>query len=113
MTLRYAILLHTGHGADHYDLLFETSPGSALATWRSPVWPLENGTPLTSLPDHRPVYLDYEGPVSNGRGTVRRVASGHHTLREDHPALLIVELEDGCILRLFRDSKHSAQAIRH
>lgn len=28
------------------------------------------------LPDHRRHYLDHEGPVGNGRGAVRRVASG-------------------------------------
>jgi hypothetical protein len=28
------------------------------------------------LPRHRPDYLDYEGPISGGRGTVRRLDSG-------------------------------------
>ncbi len=28
------------------------------------------------IADHRPVYLDYEGPVSEGRGSVRRLAWG-------------------------------------
>lgn len=28
------------------------------------------------LPDHRTRYLDYEGPISGGRGSVRRIAGG-------------------------------------
>ena len=75
-TLRYAVLHHTGHGPPHYDLLFETSPGSPLLTFRSPVWPVTGEVQLAQLADHRPMYLDYEGPVSGGRGEVRAVARG-------------------------------------
>ena len=32
--------------------------------------------PARSLPDHRLAYLDYEGEISGGRGTVRRIDSG-------------------------------------
>ena len=70
-TLRYAVLHHTGHGPPHYDLLFETSPGSPLLTFRSPVWPVTGEDAARRLPDHRPMYLDYEGPVSGGRGGAR------------------------------------------
>ncbi len=73
---RYAVLHHTGHGPPHYDLMFETSPGSPLLTFRSPVWPVSDEVRLERLPDHRPMYLDYEGPVSGGRGEVRAVARG-------------------------------------
>ncbi len=31
-----------------------------------------------ALPDHRPVYLDYEGPVSGDRGTVARWDTGEY-----------------------------------
>jgi len=37
------------------------------------------------LPDHRSAYLDYEGPVSGGRGTVRRVAAGELEVVRDDP----------------------------
>jgi hypothetical protein len=76
MPLRYAILHHTGVPEPHYDLLFETYPGSNLSTWRSPVWPIEHSTSVTRLKDHRRVYLDYTGEVSGGRGHVDRVAGG-------------------------------------
>jgi hypothetical protein len=109
--LRYVILRHEGVDPPHFDLMFETSPGSALATWRSPEWPLRLGTPVTHLPDHREWYLNYEGEVSNQRGWVRRVASGTHRINDDHPVLLVTQLEDGTVLRLFRGSPSAAQVI--
>ena len=74
--LRYAVLRHEGVPDPHFDLMFETSPGSDLATWRSPTWPLTEATRLTQLRDHRRAYLDYEGVVSGDRGEVLRVAEG-------------------------------------
>jgi hypothetical protein len=74
--LRYVVLRHDGVPVPHFDLMVETSSGSELATWQSSHWPIETDTPLTRLPDHRRMYLDYEGPVSGDRGEVHRVASG-------------------------------------
>jgi hypothetical protein len=108
--LRYVILRHEGVDPPHFDLMFETSPGSALATWRSPEWPLRQMLRLTHLPDHRPWYLTYEGELSNKRGRVRRVASGTHRIQNDG-VLLQTELEDGNILRLFRGPHAVAQII--
>ena len=74
---RYVVLHHTGYGKSHFDLMVEPSPGAArLLTWRTPVWPLAEGTLLTALGEHRRAYLAYEGEVSGGRGQVRRAASG-------------------------------------
>jgi len=47
-----------------------------LATWRSEVWPIERPTVLKRLRDHRRLYLEYEGPVSDQRGAVQRVTDG-------------------------------------
>jgi hypothetical protein len=74
--LRYVILWHNEVAEPHYDLMFETLPGSALATWRSPQWPIEGPTAVTRLKDHRRAYLDYEGELSGRRGRVERVAIG-------------------------------------
>ena len=74
--LRYAILHHTDIPVPHFDLAFETKPGSTLITWRSPTWPIANPTPLERLADHRREYLDYQGPVSNNRGQVHRIVGG-------------------------------------
>lgn len=80
MNLRYAILRHEAVAEPHFDLLFETAPGSMLAAWRAPRWPITRRTRLLRLPDHRPLYLDYEGPVSGDRGRVNRVAGGAYRL---------------------------------
>jgi hypothetical protein len=111
--VRYVVLRHEGVSEPHFDLMFETFPGSPLATWRASQWPLETGTPLTPLGDHRPDYLTYEGPLSGDRGTVRRVAAGHHHVIQDHAVLLIVELEgQQTTLRLFRGPPTVAQVLR-
>jgi hypothetical protein len=47
-----------------------------LTTWRVPEWPVRQYVPCTELRAHRRDYLNYEGPVSGNRGTVRRVVSG-------------------------------------
>jgi hypothetical protein len=75
--VRYVVLSHEGIDPPHFDLMFEVEPGSELlATWRSDHWPIESGDYLDRLPDHRRHYLDYEGPISDNRGYVRRIASG-------------------------------------
>ena len=74
--LRYVVLRHDGVPEPHFDLMVEAAPGSKLVTWRSPQWPVCGEANLTRLGEHRRDYLEYEGPVSNDRGTVRRVAGG-------------------------------------
>jgi hypothetical protein len=83
---RFVILEHDGPRGLHWDLLLETGP--ALASWALAQLPNASG-PIDAerLPDHRLDYLDYEGPVSAGRGTVRRWDIGtfelvHETDRE-------------------------------
>src|SRR5436309_613719 len=85
--LRYVILHHDGIPEPHFDLMFETSPNSALMTWRSPEWPITRVTKLEKLSDHRRAYLDYEGPVSGKRGFVKRVDSGNwrSSMNQDNP----------------------------
>lgn len=74
--LRYVVLHHTGVEAPHLDLMFETAPGSMLRTYRLPQWPVSEGDVATALPAHRREYLHYQGPVSNDRGSVERIAEG-------------------------------------
>ena len=76
VALRYAVLWHCQVTEPHFDLLFETYPGSDLATWRSSIWPIENPTTLKRLKDHRRIYLEYEGELTEHRGQVVRVAEG-------------------------------------
>lgn len=77
VSLRYAILHHQPASEEaHFDLLFETAPGSSLATWRSPVWPIDVAIEVKRIKDHRRVFLDYEGEIGGGRGYVTRIAGG-------------------------------------
>lgn len=71
---RYAILEHRWDRV-HWDFLVEDGP--KLRTWAIDS-PIVEGTdqPARSLPAHRLVYLDYEGDVSGGRGSVRRWDEG-------------------------------------
>jgi hypothetical protein len=69
------VLLHHNWPFPHYDLMLEWH--GVLKTWRLPEIP-KPGVALTveAIGDHRLAYLDYEGPVSGGRGEVRRVDAG-------------------------------------
>ena len=79
---RFAILRHD-HPFLHWDLLLEAGP--VALTWRLLRPPLQRELiAAESLPDHRLLYLDYEGPVSGNRGCVRRVAGGQ--FRETPPS---------------------------
>ena len=82
---RKFVILEHDHPFLHWDLLVErkaadgssTSGDRVLASWRL-LQPIVPGKWIDTevLPDHRAMYLDYEGPVSNDRGTVKRIASG-------------------------------------
>jgi hypothetical protein len=53
--------------------------GEVLATWQLLADPMprpEREIPARRIGAHRKAYLEYEGPVSGGRGHVRRVAAG-------------------------------------
>jgi hypothetical protein len=84
--LRYVVLRHDGVPDAHFDLMFETEPRGPLRTWRSPAWPIPGRTGLTPLHLHRREYLDYECPVSGGRGHVTRVAAGTYTIEAPDPS---------------------------
>jgi len=98
--LRYAILRHEQIDQPHFDLMFETAPGSALATWRAQHWPPAPGEVLVRLRDHRRAYLDYQGAISGGRGSVWRVACGTYRPAINQPDHFRVEFDDGRVLDL-------------
>jgi len=78
MSKAFVIHVHSGYGPTHYDLMLEEA--HALATWQLADCPGELATghriPARKLNDHRAAYLDYEGPISGGRGQVRRFDKG-------------------------------------
>jgi DNA polymerase Ligase (LigD) len=73
---RFVILEHTWNGV-HWDLMLER--GARLRTWAIDS-PIVSGVelPARALGDHRLAYLEYEGPVSGNRGSVRRVDQGSY-----------------------------------
>jgi hypothetical protein len=88
----FAILRHDGPGGLHWDLLLEAD--QALRTWALPALPAE-GVALVcrALPDHRLVYLDYDGEVSGGRGSVSRWDRGTYRIARQDAEGLAVEIE--------------------
>ena len=71
---RFAVLAHDWP-APHLDLLLERD--GVLRGWRlPPSFDPNTPTPAEPTADHRPLYLDYEGPVSGDRGSVTRCDGG-------------------------------------
>lgn len=84
---RYVLLRHD-HPILHWDLMLEV--GSTLWTWRLSTPPDDQPRRAERLGDHRRIYLDYEGPVSGGRGRVDRLAGGtYEAVRWDESALVV------------------------
>ncbi len=84
MSNRFVILHHRQDSGEHWDLMLEQ--GDVLLTWqllREPVNRESLPIPARRIGDHRKAYLDYEGPLTRSRGTVRRVDFGSLDIVED------------------------------
>jgi hypothetical protein len=90
---RYVVLEHRWDGV-HWDFMLED--GDRLRTWAI-VAPItaSGDLPARALPDHRLIYLDYEGPVSGNRGIVRRWDRGVYEVRTWSSDRVQVELAGG------------------
>lgn len=77
----------------HFDWLLapDDRPETLLLTFRVPRNPAasaeDDSLDAARLPDHRRLYLDYEGPISGNRGHVTRVARGRWLLPSDRSIL--------------------------
>ena len=93
--LPFAVLHHIAIPEPHFDLLVQLPGAALLLTWRiftPPTdWPTHPPT-ATRMQDHRPLYMTYEGPISNGRGRVARVAAGTARLLAHNPNNMTLEL---------------------
>ena len=92
---RFVILHHaTPPGYErptHWDLMLEHD--GELLTWALPSDPLVYHDQLADqLANHRLHYLNYEGPVSNDRGQVRRIARGELVWAKFEATRLIAKL---------------------
>ena len=110
MPKAFAILIHTGQGAGHYDFLLEQTQQASASTWQFTDNPLElmlpgdvNQTKIVGrkIQDHRLMYLDYEGPLSNGRGQVRRLDGGTYEIISQADTKMIFCLSGGAMQGLF------------
>lgn len=72
--------------------MFES--GDRLRTWATDL-PLAPNVdlPARRLDDHRLAYLDYEGPISGGRGEVRAVDRGSYAIETWESTTVRVHLE--------------------
>lgn len=88
---RFVVLEHRREDI-HWDVMFEH--GHALRTWAVDAPIVAGATlPTRPLPDHRRLYLDYEGPIAGDRGEVRRVASGTYRRVEWTEDRIVVALQ--------------------
>jgi hypothetical protein len=78
---RTVILRHSRDGyPDHFDWMIDQPDlqiEHRLITFRVPVRPDQSPEFIAQkAPDHRAIYLEYEGGLSGDRGSVKRVAEG-------------------------------------
>ena len=93
MLLRTVLLRHDRTGDSHIDWLIEHPlhppgtgpllcfqlPGAGAACGLASASPLPRKLLLHQLPHHRRLYLTYQGTIPRGKGTVRRIDTGHAT----------------------------------
>ena len=88
---RFVVLRHESPRGLHWDFMFETGP--VLATWALARPPDSTEAMVAEvLPDHRLEYLDYEGPISGGRGSVTRWDRGTCAVERRSDAELVLSL---------------------
>ncbi len=106
---RFVILEHRLEQGVHWDFMLEW--GEVLRTW-SLQQPPDSGGEIaaTGLPDHRKQFLDYEGPISEGRGNVSRWSHGEYRLLEESPQTVQAELVGQKVAGRVTLSRHSDEA---
>ena len=98
---RYVVLFHelpaTDARGSHWDVMLERN--GTLLTWATDQRP-KRGVVLMAerLADHRVAYLDYEGPISQNRGTVTQVDAGDFDWVEFQPDWSAVRVTSGDLI---------------
>ena len=78
---RFAVLKHVRQTDIHWDLLLQLPDRPLLATWQIRVPPAVwsshfQAIPAIAIPDHRLIYLDFQGQIDGDRGHVTHVDGG-------------------------------------
>ncbi len=98
---RFVVLQHETHTGVHWDFMLEDEGG--LLTWALSAEPQPAEIqPAKALPPHRPIYLDYEGPISGNRGQVRQWDRGEFRWLSRSGSLLEVVLRGNRVNGLVR-----------
>ncbi|TWT53448.1 hypothetical protein Pla22_10770 [Rubripirellula amarantea] len=99
---RFVVLHHiVGPGfsrtaESHLDWMFEQSKATSLLTFSTTEvgsWDSAFELKAFSLPDHRSIYLDYEGPIGHDRGAVQQVIAGTFAWLENHDDRKVMNLQ--------------------
>ncbi len=108
---RFVLLRHTCpteyQKPSHWDFMLEQE--GQLQTWELRVLPLlwaqalgapgaVEAVPAIRLPDHRLEFLEYEGPLTGGRGTVHRCDWGDYQLLRQEESIVEFFLSGKTIL---------------
>lgn len=92
---QFVILRHTlpddANRPSHFDLMLEHE--GQLLTWALHGLPTSVVQTVEELVPHRIAYLRYEGPVSNGRGSVARVDQGQFDWLVQSPHTIAEKIE--------------------
>lgn len=102
---RFVILTHDFPDW-HWDFMLESA--GVLRTWRLDQEPIPGrAISATPLPDHRIIYLEYEGPVSGSRGSVQRWDWGEYELLDESDNQLTVRLDGTRLTGLVKLTIHA------
>ncbi len=103
---RFVVQAHTRNHQTHYDLMLES--GDTLKTWQMDSPPDQIPQTTIKIQDHRLIYLEYEGEISNNRGSVKIWDKGEISILEESDTAWSIAME-GTLLkgtyRLMTDDK--------
>lgn len=90
----FVLLEHTTRDGVHWDFIIEVPGREFLATWRLPQNPLTTSGDISAEPiaGHPPHFLEYEGSLRQGFGSVRRVDRGQASIRRFDSQALVARL---------------------
>ena len=106
---RYVILEHDDPVL-HWDFLLES--GAVLLAWRLSAPPGPDAVDAQPSFNHRPLYLDYEGPIGGDRGRVTRWDGGTFEWEAREPDRLVVRLAGVRLSGVFRLERAEGDAWR-
>jgi hypothetical protein len=90
----FVLFEHTTQKGVHWDFIIEVPRRESLPTWRLLKNPLTHAgeIPAEPIADHRRLFLDYEGPLRDDRGSVRRLDRGDAEVQQFDPGRLLATL---------------------